>query len=280
MFDRYLLPAALALGLCFSATSPYAADTAADTPAATTETPEQKAWHDASAAMQKGPVEVPLLTQAKLELPKGYGYVPKAEGAKLMQSMGNTTDDRFLGLIFPLAEEQNWFVSMDYQNDGHTVEGNKFREKQGVKPIEVTGWIQSPAYEAGTHRLVWSVGIRDIGASPSDDNGVNYNTYVLGREGYISMDFITSGKNIEAEKPIAKELLAAVQFNEGRRYADFKPSTDKVAAYGLAALVGGVALKKLGLLALAGAFFAKFVKIFLLAGAALVAGVRKFFKRG
>jgi uncharacterized membrane-anchored protein len=35
-----------------------------------------------------------------------------------------------------------------------------------------------------------------------------------------------------------------VDFNQGNRYVDFNPSTDKVAEYGLAALIaGGVAAK-------------------------------------
>jgi uncharacterized membrane-anchored protein len=39
-------------------------------------------------------------------------------------------------------------------------------------------------------------------------------------------------------------LLAMVNFQEGHRYADFNDDTDKVATYGLAALVaGGIAAK-------------------------------------
>ena len=47
----------------------------------------------------------------------------------------------------------------------------------------------------------------------------------------------------------ARELLAALSFNEGKRYTDFNAATDRMAEYGLAALVGGMAAKKLGLLA-------------------------------
>ena len=43
---------------------------------------------------------------------------------------------------------------------------------------------------------------------------------------------------------------APAEFNQGKRYGDFDSTTDKVAAYGLAALVAGVVVKKLGLLAL------------------------------
>lgn len=62
-------------------------------------------------------------------------------------------------------------------------------------------------------------------------------------------------------------MLASLEFDAGKRYADFQAETDKVAEYGLAALVAGVAAKKLGLLAMAGVFFAKFAKIIIAAGA-------------
>jgi len=51
-----------------------------------------------------------------------------------------------------------------------------------------------------------------------------------------------------------------------------------VAEYGLAALVVGVAAKKLGLIAAAGLFFAKFAKVILLALAGVGALATKFFK--
>lgn len=74
-------------------------------------------------------------------------------------------------------------------------------------------------------------------------------------------------------------LLAGLKFNSGKSYADFNSSTDKVAEYGLAALIGGIAAKKLGLLALAGVFLAKFAKVIALGGLALAGGAFKFWKR-
>jgi hypothetical protein len=59
--------------------------------------------------------------------------------------------------------------------------------------------------------------------------------------------------------------LGNLEFSDGKRYADFNASTDKVAEYGLAALVAGVAAKKLGLFAVILAFLAKFAKVGLLA---------------
>ena len=71
-----------------------------------------------------------------------------------------------------------------------------------------------------------------------------------------------------------------MNFNSGKRYGDFNSSTDKVAAYGLAALVAGVAAKKLGLLALIVAGVVKFAKVLLVAIAAAFAAFRKWFRRG
>jgi len=107
---------------------------------------------------------------------------------------------------------------------------------------------------------------------------VNYNTYVLGREGYVSLNLITNASTVEADKPAAHELLGAVNFNDGKRYGDFNSSTDKVAAYGLAALIGGIAAKKLGLLAAIGVFVVKFAKVILVGVAAAGGAVAKFFK--
>jgi len=73
--------------------------------------------------------------------------------------------------------------------------------------------------------------------------------------------------------------LGALQFVEGKRYADFNSSTDKVAEYGLAALVLGVGAKKLGMFAVVAAFFVKFAKVILLGGIAVLAGVGKLLGR-
>jgi uncharacterized membrane-anchored protein len=126
---------------------------------------------------------------------------------------------------------------------------------------------------------VWSAALQSRSDQDGTDEGVNFNTYVLGREGYFSMNLVTSPASIEQEKPAARELLAALDFNEGKRYADFNERTDKVAEYGLAALVGGIAAKKLGLLATLGVFLAKFWKIGALALVGLGAGARRLLGR-
>jgi len=255
-------------------------------------------WQAAGAAMVHGPNTVQLKNQAQLALPAGYGFVPPKEGAAVMDMLGNQTDERFIGLIFPEAEDSHWFVTMDYEASGYikdddakhwdadellqnlkdgTEAGNEHRRDIGVAEIEVTRWVEKPAYDAQTHQLVWSAEAKEKSGQDTDPV-VNYNTYVLGREGYVSLNLITNSSTVESDKPAAHALLAAVNFNEGKRYTDFDSSTDKVAAYGLAALVGGIAAKKLGLLAAAGVFLAKFAKLIIVGLAAAGGAVAKFFK--
>jgi uncharacterized membrane-anchored protein len=245
-----------------------------------------------------GPSEVKLIDQAVLRLPEGHVYFPRAEAGRLLAAMGNRTGDDLLGVIFP--EKFNWFIVMRHVKSGYvkdddarewnadellsslkkgTEAANGDRRARNIPEIEVLGWVESPAYDASTHRLVWSAQSRQKGDPETAEHGVNYNTYALGRDGYISMNLVTGMNTIEAEKPIARRMLAALEYNAGKRYADFDSATDHVAEYGLAALIGGVAAKKLGLFALLAAFAAKFAKIIGVAALAAVAVAVKLIKR-
>ena len=120
---------------------------------------------------------------------------------------------------------------------------------------------------------MWSVAAKHKDDGAQSDPTVNYNTYALGREGYITLDLITQQSQVPKDKGAVLALLNNIDYVEGKRYADFNSSTDKVAEYGLAALVAGVAAKKLGLFAVIGAFLLKFAKVGLIAVAALGGGI-------
>jgi uncharacterized membrane-anchored protein len=126
---------------------------------------------------------------------------------------------------------------------------------------------------------VWSLSSKHKGEPAAAAKGINYNTYALGRDGYFSLNLLTNTDRIGADKAVARTLLAALTYNPGKAYEDFNASTDHIAAYGIAALVGGIAAKKLGLLALIGAFALKFAKLIAIGVAALFAGVWKIFGR-
>jgi uncharacterized membrane-anchored protein len=258
----------------------------------------RKAADDAQAAAQKGPADVDLAGQAVLRLPGGHLFVPQPQAGALLNAMGNPGQDpRLQGVIFPTGDA-GWFMTVRYEASGFvkdddarewnaddllksyregTEAGNDERVKLGVPAIEIIGWAEKPAYDAAAHRLVWAMSSRDKGAPADAPQGVNYNTYALGREGYLSLNLVTGLAELPQYKSAAHTLLGALEYKQGKRYVDFDAKTDHVAEYGLAALVVGVAAKKLGFIALAMAFFAKFAKFIVLGVALLGAAFVKFF---
>lgn len=260
---------------------------------------ELKAAFDAAnKTKQAGPTDVRLNGEIAFHVPASTVFVPAAEAMQILRAMGNTPSPDTLGMVFPAGPDE-WFAVARFEKSGYikdddakswnsdellknlkegTEHANEERRKRGIPEIEVVGWVEKPQYDAQTHRLVWSAASRDKGAAAGQEQGVNYNTYLLGREGYLSMNFVTGLNTIESQKPVAREILAGVEFDKGKTYADFNASTDHVAEYGLAALIGGIAAKKLGLFALIAAFAVKFAKVIALAAIAVGAGAVKFFR--
>jgi len=269
----------------------------ADQPANDLDTEYEAAVQAVRNAQQPGPTSVKIGHQATLEVPDHFAFIPAAEGARLMRAMGNQTSEGFMGLV--ISDTMSGFMTVRFDKAGYikdddardwdadallqnlkdgTEAGNEQRRARGIPEFTVDGWVEPPRYQAASHRLVWSARLRDKVATPDQASpGVNYNTYLLGREGYISMNLVTDLASVEAQKPIAHQMLDNLQFVEGKRYEDFNADTDTVAAYGLAALVGGIAAKKLGLLATIGIFLAKFWKIAAIAVIGFGASLKKLF---
>jgi uncharacterized membrane-anchored protein len=76
-----------------------------------------------------------------------------------------------------------------------------------------------------------------------------------------------------------QQVTAFTNFTAGNRYADFNDRTDKVAEYGIAALVAGGVAAKLGLFAKLAALLLAFKKLVIVAVAAVGSTIWKFFKR-
>ena len=232
-------------------------------------------------------------------MPEGYAFIPQPQAGRIMRALGNSTGPAMAGLVFPANKTAPWFVEVEFIKSGYvkddeakdwkadtllaslregTEEDNKDRVARGFEALEVVGWAEPPAYDKLTHRLVWAATTRRKNV-PDAKLGVNYNTYALGREGYFTLNLLTGADKLPEFKSHSRTLLAALDYKKGKAYTDFDSSTDNVAAYGITALVAGVAAKKLGLLAVFGVFFAKFAKILIIGGAALLAGIAKLFGR-
>jgi uncharacterized membrane-anchored protein len=246
-----------------------------------------------------GPAKIALRDEATLDLPDSYAFLPEKPGRDFMTRIGNTTDKNFLGLVIP-DKMNNWFVMMEFIPDGYvkdddakdwkaddllagirqnTDKENEQRRAKNVPELDIVGWIEKPHYDKANHRLIWSIVARNKGATDNGHQIINYRTLALGRNGYIAMVMVTDLDTIATQKPIATTLLSRLSFNSGKRYADFDVSTDKVAEYGLAALIGGLAVKKLGLFALIAAFLLKGAKLIAVAALGGLAWFRRLFRR-
>ncbi|MGJ4900138.1 DUF2167 domain-containing protein [Bradyrhizobium sp. HKCCYLS2058] len=259
------------------------------------------AWQAASQAGTDGPSDIVLIDQGTLKLPADYFYVPKNEGLRVLRALGNVVNDAtFVGLVVGRRQNDDWMVVIKHVKEGYikdddakswnaddllsnlragAEEANKDRAARGFPEMAVVGWVEPPAYDATTHRLVWSLLAKEKGQPDDAPKNVNYNTYALGRDGYFSLNLLSGSERIAGDKAVAHELLSDLSYNAGKRYEDFSAGTDRIAEYGLLALVGGVAAKKLGLLALAGAFVLKFAKIIIFAVVGAGAAVMNFLRR-
>jgi uncharacterized membrane-anchored protein len=271
---------------------------AQDASAVMTDEQKQAIWEAANKAAVMGPSDVVLGDQAKLHLPESMEFIPAKESADLMRMWGNGTDPSLNGLVFAKSQDETWTISIRHTAEGYvkdddaktwnadellqslkdgTEQQNETRIKMGMPALDIMGWVQAPNYSSGRHRLVWSLKAVDRGAAAEAPSTVNYNTYALGKDGYFEIDLMTSDKTIERDKSAAYRVVDAVDYNPGKKYSDFNPSTDHVAEYGLAALVAGVAAKKLGFLALAGVFLLKSIKIIGVAAVVAAGAAKRFF---
>jgi uncharacterized membrane-anchored protein len=250
--------------LAIASSSAWAGTAEAEAEAVEAEVPEAE-------RPQVGPKQIDLGDELVLDLPALYGYFDRVQGKKLMERMGNQVDDSFRGLVF--KKEAGWLIEIEYVGDGYvkdddaaelkpdeilasikegTEEANEYRKEKGFPGIHVEGWTEPPRYERAQHHLVWGIrGKLDDGKPAS----INFYTRVLGRRGYVAVNLMDDPATIETSKADGLTVLRATTFKPGARYEDFDSKSDKVAEYGLAALVatgaGVTALKlaKVGILA-------------------------------
>lgn len=175
------------------------------------------------------------------------------------------------------STESDWFAILSFSPEGLIKDDEKIdaqtllvslkeasaaegenRRKAGYSPLSVIGWAIPPRYDNENKRLEWATLVRD-----ETDQTIlaNVSTKILGRSGFTNVTLVT-GSAETVEKDLADFKLAMANFNyvSGEKYSDWKQG-DKVAAYGLGALVlGGAAavatskggFKAIGLAILAG----------------------------
>ena len=236
---------------------------------------------------------------ATLQVPKEFYYLNPDDTQKvLVKVWGNPPGPKKQGMLFPAGmtpfDRDAWGVTIDYSEDGYVSDKdadklnyddllqqmqeqarkvNKERKRQGYEPIELVGWATKPYYDKAEHKLHWA---KDLKVGKQAENTLNYNIRVLGRKGYLVLNFIAGMDQKALIDSKLNSVLAMASFNPGYRYGDFNPDLDKVAAYGIGGLVAGTVLSKTGMLA-AGLLLLK--KLWIVAVVGVGALFRKVFKR-
>ena len=204
---------------------------------------------------QNGPSTARLGQVATIQVPAGYQFADSASARAFSQLNGNPPSPNLLGIMQPTADEETWFVVFNYDACGYvkddekdkinadellssirhgTEAANQERKKMGAPPLTVVGWEQPPNYDVQHNRLVWAIRGQSEG-----EMVINFNSRLLGREGVMSANLVVEPAGLEGAKAKYNQLLGDFSFAAGKKYAEFVPGRDKVAEYGLAALVLG-----------------------------------------
>lgn len=244
----------------------------------------------------KGPGTAQIDSIAKINVPEGFMFTDGKGTQKLMERMGNLTSGTEVGFLSPTS--MVWFVVFRFSDDGYvkddekdkldakamirsikegTEAANEERRSRGWPTMTVVGWEKEPHYDNVTKNLEWAVRGESEGQQV-----VNYNSRILGRKGVMEAKLICEPEELATTLPEFKSLLAGYEYKEGQRYAEFREG-DKVAQYGLAALITGGAVAvaaKTGLLAGLVLFLKKGWKVVVFGLVALGTMIKKIFSRG
>lgn len=256
-------------------------------------TAQESAAEQPKIEWQIGPQKEQVAEVASLTTLKGEGYLDPSNADKFLTMTGNLSTGSTNILV---AEDDSWWATFDFDASGYVKDNEKIdadqllkdlqaaddaqnerRQQLGLSKVYTVGWAVPPHYDAQTKQLEWAMKLRD------DENNetINYTIRILGRTGVMSATLVSDEAALTQNIAAFKNTLKSFEFNEGEKYTQFQAG-DKVAEYGLAALVAGgaaaVATKK-GLWGLIAGFFAAAWKFIAIGFVAVGAWISSLFKR-
>lgn len=242
---------------------------------------------------QPGPLTAPIGDDlAEIEVAEGFVFLDAAGTKRLMELTENIVSGDELATIAPATDTEQWFVVFEFDDVGYvpdderdtldadgmlesiregTEAANEVRRERGWPTMSIVGWHEPPHYDTRTNNLSWAI----VGETEGHQN-VNRIVKLLGRRGVMTATLVAAPEELVAAIARVDGLLDGYRFSPGSTYAEYVPNTDKLAEYGLTALVvgGGAALlAKSGLLA-------RLWKPIAVGLVALGTGIKRFFFSG
>jgi len=241
----------------------------------------------------KGPTKGVLGAEATITVPASCLFTGMDGVKAFLEATQNNASGNERGVLLCPANGTNdtWFVLFSYDQSGYvrddegasldadailesvrrgTDAGNRERKRHGWGTLTVEGWATKPFYDRATNNLTWAITAHDN----EGGHTVNHSVRLLGRGGVMHADLVTTPEQLAALVPTFNTMIGGYTYSSGYKYAEWR-SGDKVAAYGLTALVAGgagVALVKSGLLV-------KFWKLIVIGFAALVGALKRLWSR-
>ena len=301
MKTHFFLSAVLLASLAVSSAS-YAQQPAGSGPAAAEPTPEQEAAElkklnaeiEAFGWTRQGVGKIGNL--GEIAIPQGYRFTDGNGASKMLEFYGNPPSDRYLGMLATENFEEHSII-FEFDDVGYVKDdekdnldadalletmqeaqeaGNERRKEMGLDELEITGWAVPPRFNDITKNLEWALKLK---SKSSGGVTINHNTRILGRKGVMEVTLLCSPEELEPLLPSYQKILAGYSYIEGERYAEFR-SGDKMAEYGLTALIAGggaFAAAKMGLFGKLGAMVAKMGKLIFVVIAGIFIAIKKFF---
>lgn len=244
-------------------------------------------------AWQIGPTEGRIADKATIKVPEGHVFLDATNTRRFLELQGNPPVD---GHYMFGPQTLDWFAVFTFKPSGYVKDdekidpdallkslkesdgpGNEERKRLGMPAIHTDGWVVPPHYDAQSKRLEWGLRLK----AENGKSVANYTSRLLGRSGVMSAILVSDLDALTSNTQDFKASLNQFDYVSGEKYAEFKQG-DKVAEYGLAALIVGgaaaVATKK-GFWAVIGGFLAAFWKVIAGVAIAAMAGFRTIFKR-
>jgi len=255
--------------------------------------PEQAKRELASLQWQKGPGSGKIANKAEIAIPDNYVFLDEKNTRRFLELTGNPPrDGHYTYAPLSLA----WFAIFSFSDTGYVKDDEKInpdellkslkdsdgpaneeRKRLGMSPIFTDGWQVPPHYDPETKRLEWGVRLKAAGG----EAGVNYTTRLLGRSGVMNATLVSDPETLAQDMSEFKASLQKFSYVSGEKYSEFKQG-DRIAEFGLAALILGgaaaIATKK-GFWGALVAFFAAFWKLIAGVAVAALASLGSLFKR-
>ena len=240
---------------------------------------------------QEGPLTAAIGDIAEIELGGAYLFFDAPNTAKLMELMENPAGGNELAVVMP-KDNGGWFIVFQFDEIGYVPDdekdeldadamlesmiagaeaSNEQRRARGWSEYNLIGWTEKPHYDERTNNLSWTL----EGESEGHRN-LNRMVKLLGRHGVMTATLVSSPDHMNVATVATNDLLDQFHYSAGNTYAEYEAGSDKLAQYGLTALVvggAGAALAKSGLLA-------KMWKPIAAVLVAFGAGIKRFFSNG